>query len=139
MDGKLVLIVLAIFLYIKHTKRYRSKVRSVLHRQVLFLVRERYFARVYTRLLELHALPPPRPPFYYALLRRLLFPKKFPNNVRYLLTLGAHARGLQYSFFLSVCLCVCLCVCFPYSGTSRNQAYIQTAVSATSARYGHEI
>ena len=66
MDGKLVLLVLAIFLYIKHTKRYRSKVRSVLHRQVLFLVRERYFARVYTRLLELHALPPP--PFYYALL-----------------------------------------------------------------------
>ena len=31
--------------------------------------------------------------------------------------------------FLSVCLCVCLsvcvCVCFPYSGTSRNQAYKQ--------------
>ena len=38
-----------------------------------------------------------------------------------LLTLGAHARGLQY---LS-CLCVCVCVCFPYSGTSRNQAYKQ--------------
>ena len=38
-----------------------------------------------------------------------------------LLTLGAHARGLQY---LS-CLCVCLSVCFPYSGTSRNQAYKQ--------------
>ena len=37
------------------------------------------------------------------------------------LTLGAHARGLQYSF----CLSVCLCVCFPYSGTSRNQAYKQ--------------
>ena len=37
------------------------------------------------------------------------------------LTLGAHARGLQY---LS-CLCVCLSVCFPYSGTSRNQAYKQ--------------
>ena len=33
------------------------------------------------------------------------------------LTLGAHARGLQYLF--------CLCVCFPYSGTSRNQAYKQ--------------
>ena len=70
MDGKLVLLVLAIFLYIKHTKRYRSKVRSVLHRQVLFLVRERYFARVYTRLLELHALPPP--PFYYALLVQVI-------------------------------------------------------------------
>ena len=26
-------------------------------------------------------------------------------------------------FILSVCLSVCLCVCFPYSGTSRNQAY----------------
>ena len=36
-----------------------------------------------------------------------------------LLTLGAHARGLQY---LS---CLCVCVCFPYSGTSRNQAYKQ--------------
>ena len=45
------------------------------------------------------------------------------------LTLDAHARGLQYSFCLSVCLSVCvsvcLCVCFPYSGTSRNQAYKQ--------------
>ena len=26
---------------------------------------------------------------------------------------------------LSVCVSVCLCVCFPYSGTSRNQAYKQ--------------
>ena len=26
---------------------------------------------------------------------------------------------------LSVCLSVCVCVCFPYSGTSRNQAYKQ--------------
>ena len=44
-----------------------------------------------------------------------------------LLTLGAHARGLQYLSCLSVCLsvCVCVCVCFPYSGTSRNQAYKQ--------------
>ena len=45
------------------------------------------------------------------------------------LTLGAHARGLQYlsclSVCLSVCVSVCLCVCFPYSGTSRNQAYKQ--------------
>ena len=47
----------------------------------------------------------------------------------WLLTLGAHARGLQYlsclSVCLSVCVSVCLCVCFPYSGTSRNQAYKQ--------------
>ena len=41
------------------------------------------------------------------------------------LTLGAHARGLQYSFCLCVCLSVCLSVCFPYSGTSRNLAYKQ--------------
>ena len=41
------------------------------------------------------------------------------NGERALLTLGAHARGLQY---LS---CLCVCVCFPYSGTSRNQAYKQ--------------
>ena len=39
----------------------------------------------------------------------------------------ACARGLQYLVCLSVCLCVCVrvCVCFPYSGTSRNQAYKQ--------------
>ena len=37
-----------------------------------------------------------------------------------LLTLGAHARGL------STCpVCLSVCVCFPYSGTSRNQAYKQ--------------
>ena len=41
----------------------------------------------------------------------------------YLLTLGAHARVLQYLVCLS--LCVCVCMCFPYSGTSRNQAYKQ--------------
>ena len=35
----------------------------------------------------------------------------------------ACARGLQYLSCLSVCVCVC--VCFPYSGTSRNQAYKQ--------------
>ena len=51
----------------------------------------------------------------------------------------ARVTVLVLSVCLSVCLCVCVCVCFPYSGTSRNQAYIQTAVSATSARYGHEI
>ena len=41
------------------------------------------------------------------------------------LTLGAYARRLQYLFCLCVCVSVCLCVCFPYSGTSRNQAYKQ--------------
>ena len=29
------------------------------------------------------------------------------------------------SVCVSVCVCVCVCVCFPYSGTSRNQAYKQ--------------
>ena len=29
------------------------------------------------------------------------------------------------SVCLCVCVCVCVCVCFPYSGTSRNQAYKQ--------------
>ena len=38
-------------------------------------------------------------------------------------TLGAHAPE-GYSTW-SVCLSVCVCVCFPYSGTSRNQAYKQ--------------
>ena len=47
------------------------------------------------------------------------------RGLQYLLTLGAHARGLQYLSCLSVCLSVCVCVCFPYSGTSRNQAYKQ--------------
>ena len=32
-------------------------------------------------------------------------------SVHRYLTLGAHARGLQYSFCLCVCLSVCLCVC----------------------------
>ena len=46
------------------------------------------------------------------------------------LTLGAHApEGYStWSVCLSVCVCVCVCVCvvcFPYSGTSRNQAYKQ--------------
>ena len=44
---------------------------------------------------------------------------------RLLLTLGAHARGLQYLSCLRLSVCVCVCVCFPYSGTSRNQAYKQ--------------
>ena len=45
----------------------------------------------------------------------------YPYSSCMLLTLGAHARGLQYLF----CVSVCVCVCFPYSGTSRNQAYKQ--------------
>ena len=48
-----------------------------------------------------------------------------------LLTLGAHAPegystwSVCLSVCLCVCVCVCVCVCFPYSGTSRNQAYKQ--------------
>ena len=37
----------------------------------------------------------------------------------------ARVTVLVLSVCVSVCLCVCLCVCFPYSGTSRNQAYKQ--------------
>ena len=37
----------------------------------------------------------------------------------------ARVTVLVLSVCLSVCLCVCVCVCFPYSGTSRNQAYKQ--------------
>ena len=32
-------------------------------------------------------------------------------------------RPLEYT--ADICVSVCLCVCFPYSGTSRNQAYKQ--------------
>ena len=52
-----------------------------------------------------------------------------------LLTLGAHARGLQYLSCLSVCVCVCVFSLFWHLA----QSGVQTAVSATSARYGHEI
>ena len=59
------------------------------------------------------------------------------------LTLGAHARGLQYlsclSVCLSVCVCVCVCVCVFSLFWHLAQSGVQTAVSATSARYGHEI
>ena len=55
------------------------------------------------------------------------------------LTLGAHARGLQYLSCLSVCLSVCLCVCVFSLFWHLAQSGVQTAVSATSARYGHEI
>ena len=48
-----------------------------------------------------------------------------------LLTLGTHARGLQYL----VCLSVCVFSLFWHLV----QSGVQTAVSATSARYGHEI
>ena len=45
----------------------------------------------------------------------------------------AHTHG--YSTFLSVCLCVCVFSLFWHLA----QSGVQTAVSATSARYGHEI
>ena len=63
--------------------------------------------------------------FSNLVLLQLLTLGAHARGLQYLLTLGAHARGLQYSFCLSVCVSVCLCVCFPYSGTSRNQAYKQ--------------
>ena len=37
----------------------------------------------------------------------------------------ARVTVLVLSVCLSVCVCMCVCVCFPYSGTSRNQAYKQ--------------
>ena len=37
----------------------------------------------------------------------------------------ACARVTVLVLSVSVCVCVCVCVCFPYSGTSRNQAYKQ--------------
>ena len=53
----------------------------------------------------------------------------------------ACARGLQYLVCLSVCLCVCVCVCVCVFSLFWHlaQSGVQTAVSATSARYGHEI
>ena len=48
-----------------------------------------------------------------------------------LLTLGAHARGLQYLSCLSVCVCVCVCVFSLFWHLA--QSGVQTAVSATSA------
>ena len=47
----------------------------------------------------------------------------------------ACARGLQYLSCLSVCVCVCVFSLFWHLA----QSGVQTAVSATSARYGHEI
>ena len=56
----------------------------------------------------------------------------------FILTLGAHARGLQYLFCLCVCVSVCLPVCVFSLFWHLAQSGVQTAVSATSARYGHE-
>ena len=49
----------------------------------------------------------------------------------------ACARGLQYLVCLPVCVCVCVCVFSLFWHLA--QSGVQTAVSATSARYGHEI
>ena len=49
----------------------------------------------------------------------------------------ACARGLQYLSCLSVCVCVCVCVFSLFWHLA--QSGVQTAVSATSVRYGHEI
>ena len=54
-----------------------------------------------------------------------------------LLPLGAHARWLQY--LVCVCACVRACVCVFSLFWHFAQSGVQTAVSATSARYGHEI
>ena len=55
----------------------------------------------------------------------------------------ACARGLQYLVGLSVCVSVCLSVCLSVCVFSLfwhlAQSGVQTAVSATSARYGPEI
>ena len=56
-----------------------------------------------------------------------------------LLILGVHARGLQYLSCLCVCLSVCLSVCVFSLFWHLAQSGVQTAVSATSARYVHEI
>ena len=55
----------------------------------------------------------------------------YTHTLQQLLTLGEHSRGLQYSF----CLSVCVFSLFWHLA----QSGVQTAVSATSARYGHEI
>ena len=68
------------------------------------------------------------------------------SHCMWLLTLCAHSRGLQYLLTLGahapegystcpVCLSVCVFSLFWHLA----QSGVQTAVSATSARYGHEI
>ena len=51
----------------------------------------------------------------------------------------ARVTVLVLSVCLSVCLCVCVCVCVFSLFWHLAQSGVQTAVSATSARYGHEI
>ena len=51
----------------------------------------------------------------------------------------ARVTVLVLSVCVSVCLCVCLSVCVFSLFWHLAQSGVQTAVSATSARYGHEI
>ena len=54
------------------------------------------------------------------------------------LTLGAHAPEGYSTWSVCLSVCVCVCVCFSLFWHLA-QSGVQTAVSATSARYGHEI
>ena len=56
-----------------------------------------------------------------------------------LLTLGAHAPEGYSTWSVCLCVCVCVCVCVFSLFWHLAQSGVQTAVSATSARYGHEI
>ena len=51
----------------------------------------------------------------------------------------ARVTVLVLSVCVSVCLCVCLSVCVFSLFWHLAQSGVQTAVSATSAQYGHEI
>ena len=49
-----------------------------------------------------------------------------PGSIRQILNIIINPRhACARVTVLVLCVSVCLCVCFPYSGTSRNQAYKQ--------------